>query len=423
MAISPETVKSLRREWTPDIPSAWTFTAFGDVLRQVSRPVQLDDEEEYVQPVIRRRHGGIDIRERQLGKDILTKAQYRLEAGDWLMSKVQILHGAYGIVPPDLDGSVASGSYFAFQPTKNLDLNYLWYLSQHRAFHRTCEAASVGVVIEKMMFRVKDWLRTEAPLPPLPEQKKIAEILGSVDEAIRATEAVIEQTRRVKEGLLQELLTKGIGHTKFKQTEIGEIPEGWEVRTVGETATRVTVGHVGPTSDHYCEGGVPFLRTGNVRRMSINALDVATITPEFDATLRKSKLCEGDVLIARVGANRGMAAVVTPKFDGANCANIVVVRPSDALLGTYLAWLVNSPFGQTALLGVSAGSAQGVINTSAVHKWKIPLPPPTEQMELTRLLGVSLENEERQEQLCASLTTLKEGLLQDLLTGKVRVKP
>ena len=66
------------------------------------------------------------------------------------------------------------------------------------------------------------------PLPPLAEQRKIAVILTSVDEAIQATEAVIAQTRRVKEGLLQELLTKGIGHTRFKQTEIGEIPEGWE---------------------------------------------------------------------------------------------------------------------------------------------------------------------------------------------------
>lgn len=68
------------------------------------------------------------------------------------------------------------------------------------------------------------------PLPPLPEQKKIAAILSSVDEAIQAKRAVIEQTRRVKEGLLQDLLTRGIGHTRFKQTEIGEIPDAWKVR-------------------------------------------------------------------------------------------------------------------------------------------------------------------------------------------------
>ena len=67
-------------------------------------------------------------------------------------------------------------------------------------------------------------------LPPLPEQTKIAAILSSVDEAIAATQSVIDQTRKVKQGLLQDLLTRGIGHTRFKQTEIGEIPEAWEVK-------------------------------------------------------------------------------------------------------------------------------------------------------------------------------------------------
>ena len=85
--------------------------------------------------------------------------------------------------------------------------------------------------------------KSALPLPPLPEQKKIAAILSSVDEAIQATEAVIEQTRRVKDGLLQDLLTRGIGHSRFKQTEIGEIPESWEVQlldTVGSREVAVT---------------------------------------------------------------------------------------------------------------------------------------------------------------------------------------
>ena len=79
--------------------------------------------------------------------------------------------------------------------------------------------------------------RMRVVVPPLPEQKKIAAVLSSVDEVIQATQAVIEQTRRVKEGLLQDLLTRGSGHTRFKQTEIGEIPVEWEVVTLSELAT------------------------------------------------------------------------------------------------------------------------------------------------------------------------------------------
>ncbi|MEQ9569585.1 MAG: restriction endonuclease subunit S, partial [Longimicrobiales bacterium] len=81
-------------------------------------------------------------------------------------------------------------------------------------------------------------MRVALPLPPLPEQKRIAEILSSVDNAIAATHRVISQTERVKKGLLQTLMTRGIGHTRFKQTVIGEIPEAWKVVKLGEVFRR-----------------------------------------------------------------------------------------------------------------------------------------------------------------------------------------
>ena len=266
-----------------------------------------------------------------------------------------------------------------------------------------------------------DFMDVSFPLPPLPEQKKIATILSSVDEAIKATQAVIEQMGRVREGLLQDLLTRGIGHTRFKQTEIGEIPERWGVTDVDSVASKVTVGHVGTTSKHYREVGVPFLRTANVRRMYVDDGSLVHISEDFDRTLRKSQLRTGDVLIARVGANRGMAAVLPSHLDGANCANIVVVKPSPSLEGRYLAYLVNSRFGQEALLGVSAGSAQGVINTRAVQRWRIPLPDPVEQRELVRVLRKTDEMLAKEAANLSALEQLKTGLLQDLLTGKVRV--
>ena len=73
-------------------------------------------------------------------------------------------------------------------------------------------------------------------MPPLPEQRKIAAILSSVDDAIEKTQAVIDQVQAVKRGLMQELLTRGLPgrHTRFKQTEIGEIPESWELLSLGQ---------------------------------------------------------------------------------------------------------------------------------------------------------------------------------------------
>jgi type I restriction enzyme S subunit len=78
------------------------------------------------------------------------------------------------------------------------------------------------------------------PLPPHPEQKKIAEILTTLDEAIEKTSQIIEKTKEAKKGLMQRLFTRGIGHKKFKKTEIGEIPEEWDVRKIEEIGEVVT---------------------------------------------------------------------------------------------------------------------------------------------------------------------------------------
>ncbi|MGC6515455.1 MAG: restriction endonuclease subunit S, partial [Myxococcota bacterium] len=124
-------------------------------------------------------------------------------------------------------------------------------------------------------------------LPPLPEQRKIAAILSSLDEAIAATEAVIAQTRRVKEGLLQDLLTRGIGrggrpHTRFKQTEIGEIPESWEVRKLLELCSRVGVGIASSATHAYRSEGIPLVRNQNIKRGYLDLTDLLYVTPEYD---------------------------------------------------------------------------------------------------------------------------------------------
>ncbi len=101
-------------------------------------------------------------------------------------------------------------------------------------------------------------------LPPLLEQKKIAEVLESVDEAIAKTEAVIAQTERVKQGLLQQLLTRGIGHTKFKQTDLGEIPESWEVGIVGDLGKIVTGKTPSTANADFWGDAVPFITPGDL---------------------------------------------------------------------------------------------------------------------------------------------------------------
>lgn len=226
------------------------------------------------------------------------------------------------------------------------------------------------------------------PLPSIKEQKSIAAILSSVDEAIEATQAVIEQLGVVKKAMMAELFTRGLPgrHTKFRQTEIGEVPEDWEVLQLGAVTRSITVGHVGPTSDGYAGGEVLFLRTGNLKDGQLTLKDVKKITRSFHESLAKSQLRPGDVLVARVG-NPGGAALVPSDFPESNCANIIVIRAGETLQPSFLRHYLNGPAASRQSAGFSAGSAQAVLNIGALRKLLIVCPSVAEQQAISESIG------------------------------------
>jgi type I restriction enzyme, S subunit len=157
-----------------------------------------------------------------------------------------------------------------------------------------------------------------------------------------------------------------------------EIPADWAEVPLADMCARVSVGYVGETSSHYTAGtGIALIRSQNVRPNRLDLSDVKQVTAQFHESSKKSQLVAGDLLIVRVGQNRGDCAVLPSGLGEVNCANIVFARPlrnySD-FFGAYF----NTPNGHDALLSVSSGSAQLVLNTNAVAKIKVPVPPPDE---------------------------------------------
>lgn len=154
-----------------------------------------------------------------------------------------------------------------------------------------------------------------------------------------------------------------------------ELPSDWTWKALSELSKRVSVGHVGETSSVFCEKeGVIFLRSQNVRPGKIDLHDVKFVTKEFHEKSKKSQLKAGDILIVRVGQNRGDCAVVPEGLGELNCANIVFSRPQKKY-SEFLGYFFNSPLGRAALLAVSTGSAQGVLNTKSIAKIPVPVPP------------------------------------------------
>ena len=129
---------------------------------------------------------------------------------------------------------------------------------------------------------------------------------------------------------------------------------------------------------------MPFIRSQNVRPNRVDLSDIKFITNDFHAKSKKSQLRGGDLLIVRVGQNRGDCAVLPDELGEVNCANIVFARP-DKNYANFLGAYFNTPMGQEALLSVSSGSAQLVLNTKAIAKIEVPVPPPAEAKAIGRL--------------------------------------
>jgi len=155
---------------------------------------------------------------------------------------------------------------------------------------------------------------------------------------------------------------------------------------IGEVAEKVVVGHVGSTAEFYRSTGIPFLRTQNVGNGYIIKNNIKYVTQEFHLKLKKSQLKTGDIIISRVISNRMNCAVVPSEFDGANCANVILIRPGKEIHSRYLLHYISAPSTQRALLKNRVGSAQSVVNTQVVKTWRLNLPPLEEQKRIAAIL-------------------------------------
>jgi len=263
---------------------------------------------------------------------------------------------------------------------------------------------------------------SKIPLPPLHEQRKIAHVLTTIDKAIEEVDKAIKKAERIKKGLMQELLTKGIGHKEFKDTEIGRIPKEWKVVRLGEL-TKVTVGYVGKINEYYTteNDGVPLLSTTNISENGIRLDEIKYVSRGFHSKNKKSQVFSGDIIIARHGMS-GTATTIPEFLKEAQCLNVVIVRSSREFYSKFVEYLFNFEPTRRRLLGWKSGSVQGVVNTKVLEKFKILLPPLPEQQKIAEILSKWDRVIELKKAKKEKLERMKKKVMELLLTGKVRIK-
>lgn len=302
-------------------------------------------------------------------------------------------------------------------PVSGCDSKYLFYKLYFEYQNGTVlkfQQQTTGII----NFQLAEYLLFKSVFPPLPEQQKIATILSSVDDVIEKTQAQIDKLKDLKTGMMQELLTKGIGHTEFKDSPVGRIPVGWNVDSIGTVAKLTSGGTPNRERPDYWDGNIPWVKTGEINYATIFSTE-ENITEEGVKGSSAKIVPAGAVLMAMYGqgVTRGKVAMLGVEST-MNQACLAMI-PSDHISNYFLFYFLTREYENLRSL-VQEG-AQKNLSATIVKEILMPIPPLDEQARIVSGLKAVDQKLDLALEKIESMKNLKQALMQDLLTGKVRV--
>jgi type I restriction enzyme S subunit len=326
----------------------------------------------------------------------------------WLVPENSLLlamYGSLGEVSINTIDVATNQAILGIIPKEKDDVEFLYYWFLYfkpcwRRFAKPTTQANLTAEIVR---------NSTLPLPSPQERRKIVEILSTVDEAIQKTNEIIAKTERLKKGLMQELLTKGIGHKEFKDTEIGRIPRGWEVVKLGDVVTYRKGVKPKVVFDQREPNTLPYLTADDVR-----AGIFTKWAKESDKTIKVNK---DDVILIWDGFYCGDAFM---GLEGILSSTMIKIEPKSNLNGRFLFYILKTHFKE--LNTKISGMYLKHVNKSVFENLKLPLPPPQEQQKIVEILSTIDKKLDIEKNQKVKLKNIKQGLMDLLLTGKVRVK-
>lgn len=211
----------------------WGEKLIEEVLTEMHRPIVLEDSKLYELITVRRRNGGVVSRGYLRGKDILVKNYSQLRAGDFVISKRQVVHGATGIVPQCLDKAIVSNEYMVAVGNEDLSSEFLTVISTLPDMRRKFFLSSYGVDIEKLFFDADDWKKRTVVIPKLPEQNEICSYFAGLDQMIGLHQRKHEKLVTLKKAMLKKMFPQNGVTTP--EIRFKGFSEPWEEKPLGET--------------------------------------------------------------------------------------------------------------------------------------------------------------------------------------------
>lgn len=414
-----------------EIPVEWGLAAISDlcqvnpeVIKESTPP---DTQLKYIDIASIEHTGYVSDTKSIQFKDAPSRARRVVKAGDIIVSTVRPYLKAFARIADSSNNLIASTGFAVLRPKPNVCGSYIYQHVLSDAFVKHLEGRMVGSNYPAV--NAGDVAEYQVPVPTSSEQKKIGQILDEVDVVVEKIQDEIGKTKKLKNGLMRQLLTRGIGHKKFKETKVGEIPMEWDCGTLDSVKASIKNAIVdGPFGSnlktiHYRDSGIPVIQSGFVTSNRFEAKDYVYVDESLFVEQQRSRVCPGDIVMAKIGAQAGTCAILPQDHPiGILAGNSLKITTDPAkCLPEYLVFFLHYRYSQDGLGAIKTITAQPAISLKSLKSYEIPVPDIKEQAEIVAILSDLDADMARKTALLDKTVGLKKGLMRMLLTGKVRV--
>jgi type I restriction enzyme S subunit len=402
------------------LPSGWRSTPLSDLLIEEDVRAGKEDRESFEVLSLTKRFGLVPQSER-FNKRVATEdtSNYKVVRQGWIAYNPYVIwEGAIHALRRAIPG-VVSPAYLVWRRRED-DYGYLDYVLRSPALIRTYESLSAGAVNRRRSISKSDFLGIEVRCPPLPEQRRIAALLNTIQQAVAQQERLAAIASELKRALLATCFTIGLRHEPLTDTVLGPRPASWRISPIGSIARLSSGGTPSRTKPEYWdEGVIPWVKTGEVDNAVIGKVE-EYIT---EAGLKNSsaKLFPvGTLLMAMYGQGVTRGKVALLGIEATTNQASVAFFPNGEVSAEYLYYLFQSRYEEIRAHG--HGANQPNLSAEIIKGIKITYPTdPDEQREVVDVLKLVDARVDQARRARATLETLFVSVLQETMTGKLRV--
>lgn len=366
-----------------------------------------------------------------------------LNSAAWLIKEPHILYSMYATVGKPIINHIhcaTNQAIIALKESSEIEQSFLYYQllfirpQVYKYTSQTTQSNLNAGSVKKLSISYPKDRR---------QQQKIVAILSSIDVAIEKTEALIVKYQQIKAGLMHDLFTRGVtsdGKLRppreqapelYHETPIGWIPKEWEARlivnAVSQKPNAIVDGPFGSNlkTIHYRTSGIPVIQSGYVTSGIFQADEYFYVTESHFQTQSRSRVNPGDIVMAKIGAQAGMCAVLPEEHSfGILAGNSLKITADNSILQRdWLVAYLQRLYIVTGMRGIRTETAQPAISIGRLKKLLVPVPKESEQIYGTKAISAINQNLTEQIFFLAKLRQQKLGLMHDLLTGKISVTP